>query len=170
MYCIFYASMHTSTPFPSGAAQTCPCMKGTDHQPYACETEHVHLLGCSPATFADQFEEFYQRTATLLRAFEPDLLCFSAGFDAHAEDSSTQRGSLFKGVPDEAYYRVTQAIVSVLPEHTRCISVLEGGYTKAALIGGLTAHIKALYCCDEESVIDSDSEPFGPGAAFHQDY
>ena len=65
-----------------------------------------------------------------LRAFCPDLILVSAGFDAHSEDPI---GGL--KLKDEDYGIVQEEIMKVALEccHGRVVSVLEGGYNVEAI-------------------------------------
>ncbi len=76
-----------------------------------------------------------------LRAFKPEMLFISAGFDAHEEDDM---GNL--GLFESDYAWVTEQLVQVAKETAqgRIVSMLEGGYVMSSLARSVTAHIKAL--------------------------
>jgi acetoin utilization deacetylase AcuC-like enzyme len=76
-----------------------------------------------------------------LRAFAPDLILISAGFDAHAGDPLAQLK-----LKDSDYAWITTAICEYAENSCggRVISVLEGGYNLEALAGAARAHVKAL--------------------------
>ncbi|MDN5843558.1 MAG: histone deacetylase family protein [Alcaligenaceae bacterium] len=76
-----------------------------------------------------------------LRAFRPELVLVSAGFDGHREDDMGQ----FKLVESD-YQWITQQLVDIANEHAggRIISLLEGGYNLSALGRSAVAHIRAL--------------------------
>lgn len=76
-----------------------------------------------------------------IAAFAPELLFFSAGFDAHVRDPL---GDL--QFSKEDYVWVTEEIVKLTAPttHGRVISVLEGGYDLAALAESVPAHVSAL--------------------------
>ena len=76
-----------------------------------------------------------------LDSFKPQMIFFSAGFDAHRED---QLASL-KLVEDD-YAWVTQEIMKVAAAHAqnRIVSSLEGGYALHALGRSAAAHVRAL--------------------------
>jgi acetoin utilization deacetylase AcuC-like enzyme len=76
-----------------------------------------------------------------LRAFAPEMLFISAGFDAHYEDDMASMGLL-----EADYAWVTERLLAVAREsaHGRVVSILEGGYALSALARSATAHIKAL--------------------------
>jgi acetoin utilization deacetylase AcuC-like enzyme len=76
-----------------------------------------------------------------LEAFAPQLIYFSAGFDAHRED---EMASLKLVETDYAW--VTEEVRQMAERHCagRMISVLEGGYSLHALGRSVAVHIKVL--------------------------
>ena len=80
-----------------------------------------------------------------LEAFQPELIYFSAGFDAHREDDM---GNL--GLVEADYAWVTQQIMRVADRHCRgrVISCLEGGYALSALARSTAAHVRSLIGAD----------------------
>lgn len=76
-----------------------------------------------------------------LRAFAPQLVLFSAGFDAHDADPLAE---LTWHEDDFAW--VTHAILSATSSSAagRAVSTLEGGYDLSALGRSAAAHVKAL--------------------------
>jgi len=76
-----------------------------------------------------------------LHDFMPELVLFSAGFDAHAEDDMA---GLRLG--DADYGWVTEQVKAVADRHAkgRIISMLEGGYALSALGRSAVQHIKVL--------------------------
>ncbi len=76
-----------------------------------------------------------------LRAFRPELILVSAGFDGHRED---EMGQLRLTEADYAW--ITQQLVGVSQESAqgRIVSFLEGGYNLSALGRSAVAHIRAL--------------------------
>jgi acetoin utilization deacetylase AcuC-like enzyme len=73
--------------------------------------------------------------------FAPQLIIFSAGFDAHAEDDMAM---LRFG--DADYGWVTEQLKSVAERHAggRMVSMLEGGYALSALGRSAVQHIKVM--------------------------
>ena len=73
--------------------------------------------------------------------FRPQLVLFSAGFDAHAEDSM----AMLRFV-DSDYAWVTQQVKGVADRHARgrIVSVLEGGYALPALGRSAVEHLRVL--------------------------
>ena len=80
-----------------------------------------------------------------LRAFRPQLIYVSAGFDAHRDDDMSQLGWA-----DGDYGWVTRRIVEVAEEVAdgRVVSMLEGGYCLPALARSAEAHVRALVGID----------------------
>ncbi len=76
-----------------------------------------------------------------LRAFGPEFLLVSAGFDAHRDDPL---GEL--NLTEEGYASITRGLRQIADEHCggRLISLLEGGYDLDALERGVASHVKCL--------------------------
>ncbi|MEQ8443584.1 MAG: histone deacetylase family protein [Alphaproteobacteria bacterium] len=76
-----------------------------------------------------------------LRAFAPELILISAGFDAHRDDPLAQMELV-----EDDYDWVTREIVAVADEccDGRIVSTLEGGYDLVALGRSTAAHVKAM--------------------------
>lgn len=76
-----------------------------------------------------------------LRAFRPDLLIISAGFDGH-------RGDPLAGLnfETEDYYWITAILLDVADEicDGRVVSALEGGYNLVDLAASAAEHVRAL--------------------------
>ena len=76
-----------------------------------------------------------------LDAFKPQLVIFSAGFDAHAEDDMAMLR-----LADADYAWVTQQVKAVADRHAkgRVVSMLEGGYALSALGRSVVQHVRVL--------------------------
>jgi acetoin utilization deacetylase AcuC-like enzyme len=76
-----------------------------------------------------------------LEDFSPQLIIFSAGFDAHAEDDMAMLR-----FTDNDYRWVTEQVKAVAERHAggRMVSMLEGGYALSALGRSAVQHIKVL--------------------------
>ena len=79
-----------------------------------------------------------------LARFKPDLVFFSAGFDAHVEEHQCKGKTRGIGVGGPQYERLTRMLIEKLGGGVPCISVLEGGYAAAALSDGLAHHLRGL--------------------------
>jgi acetoin utilization deacetylase AcuC-like enzyme len=98
--------------------------------------------GCDDAVYR---ERFAGEVLPRLRAFAPDLLLVSAGFDAW-------RGDPLGGMRvSEAGFEEWSAMLAGVAEEVaggRLVSVLEGGYDVAALPSLAAAHVKGLTVAD----------------------
>ncbi len=76
-----------------------------------------------------------------LKAFKPDLIIISAGFDAHEKDPL---GDMC--VTEKGFYEMTRMIVEEAEVHSAglILSVLEGGYHIEALVNSVEEHLRAL--------------------------
>lgn len=90
-----------------------------------------------------------------LRAFNPQLILISAGFDAHADDPLARLNWL---EPD--YQWLTHEIMAIADEccQGRVVSTLEGGYNVKALASCVKTHIETL--AEQESVIYGSTNIF----------
>jgi acetoin utilization deacetylase AcuC-like enzyme len=76
-----------------------------------------------------------------LDAFKPQLVLFSAGFDAHAEDDMAMLR-----LSDADYAWVTQQVKAVADRYAdgRMVSMLEGGYALSALGRSVVQHLRVM--------------------------
>jgi acetoin utilization deacetylase AcuC-like enzyme len=76
-----------------------------------------------------------------LRAFQPELLLISAGFDAHKDDPLAD-----VELVEDDYRWLTEELMAVADQHCegRVISVLEGGYNLKALADSVAVHVQTL--------------------------
>ena len=76
-----------------------------------------------------------------LEDFRPQLVLFSAGFDAHAEDDMAMLR-----FADADYAWITEQIKQIADRHAqgRIVSVLEGGYSLSALGRSVVQHLRVL--------------------------
>jgi len=94
--------------------------------------------GCGSQAFRNSVA---MRLLPALRAFEPELILVSAGFDAHRLDPLAQME-----LDDEDFGWITREVMAIAADVCggRIVSVLEGGYSGAGLAGGCAAHVRAL--------------------------
>ena len=73
--------------------------------------------------------------------FRPQMIFFSAGFDAHREDDLGQLGLV-----EADYEWITRRVMAVADKHSgsRVVSCLEGGYNLSALARSVAAHLRIL--------------------------
>ena len=76
-----------------------------------------------------------------LERFRPQMIFFSAGFDAHVEDDMAMLRLV-----DQDYAWVTQQVKAVADRHAggRIVSLLEGGYALSALGRSVVQHLRVL--------------------------
>jgi acetoin utilization deacetylase AcuC-like enzyme len=94
--------------------------------------------GTGSSGFRDAVAKFW---IPALEDFQPELVLFSAGFDAHAEDDMAMLRFL-----DADYAWVTEQVKAVADRHAqgRVVSVLEGGYALSALGRSVVQHLRVL--------------------------
>ncbi len=123
---LFYASSHQM-----------PCYPGTGAAQETGVAGNVVNLPLAPGTGSAGFRAAWSgRGLPALRAWAPELLIISAGFDAHLADPLAQ---LELDVADFSW--ITAELLGAAP---RVVSVLEGGYDLAALAECAAAHVRGL--------------------------
>ncbi len=128
---LFYASSHQYPAYP-GTGSTRE--KGDYH--------NICNLPLAPGAGSDEFQNGYEEVILpALRAFKPELLIISAGFDAHARDPLAQLE-----LRTSDYLWVTRKLLDVADECCggRTVSLLEGGYDLQALRDSSSVHVEAL--------------------------
>ncbi|MBU6419013.1 MAG: histone deacetylase family protein [Proteobacteria bacterium] len=127
---VLYASSHQS-----------PCYPGTGAR---SETGvgNIFNMPLPPGTGGQGFREAWREGILPdLRAFAPELLIISAGFDAHEADPLAQ---LRLTEPDFAW--ITEELLAVADECCagRVVSIMEGGYNLDALASSCAVHVRGL--------------------------
>jgi acetoin utilization deacetylase AcuC-like enzyme len=127
---LFYGSTHQSPLYPGTGMGNSP--------------RHPNVVNAPlpPGSGSDAF-----RTAMMevvlppLRAFAPDLVMVSAGFDAHRDDPLAELR-----LTEADYAWATDELLAVARDcaRGRLVSALEGGYNLTALARSAAAHVKAL--------------------------
>ncbi|MDT7043512.1 histone deacetylase [Candidatus Nitronereus thalassa] len=84
---------------------------------------------------------FEQVLVPAAKAFHPEFVLISAGFDAHQDDPLASMA-----LTDESYGELTRLVTGIANAHChgRIVSCLEGGYALRALAGSVEQHILAL--------------------------
>lgn len=127
---VFYASSHQWPHYPGSGAASETGVGNIVNVPLAA--------GTSGAEFREKY-----RTIILpaLRAFKPELLLISAGFDAHKDDPLASLGLV-----EDDYRWLTLELMAIAGECCggRIVSTLEGGYNLKALAASVTTHIACL--------------------------
>jgi acetoin utilization deacetylase AcuC-like enzyme len=128
---LFYGSSHQSPAFPETGKE--------------CETgvaKNICNVELEPGSKPDAFRAAYtDRILPALKAFDPDFVIISAGFDAHARDPLAHLR-----LSTQDFVWVTEEILKVANEccEGRVVSVMEGGYDLDALAASVSAHVKTL--------------------------
>jgi acetoin utilization deacetylase AcuC-like enzyme len=110
---------------------------GTEHA--AANMLNVPLpAGTGSQGFRQVVTQYWQPA---LERFAPEMVLFSAGFDAHVEDDMAMLR-----LSDADYGWVTRAVKEVTDASTggRIVSVLEGGYALSALGRSVVQHLRVL--------------------------
>ena len=95
-----------------------------------------------------------------LRRFAPQLILVSAGYDAHWDDPLGPLSLSING-----YAALTQRLAALADEQCggKIVLVLEGGYSQAALAGGVVASLRVLLGRDP------GVDPLGPASRAEPD-
>lgn len=105
-------------------------------------SDHIINVPLPAGTSSDKFREaVILHWLPALHKFAPQMIFFSAGFDAHHDDDMSQ---LHLHAKDYAW--VTQEILLIADKYaeSRIVSTLEGGYELHALGRSVAAHLKVL--------------------------
>ena len=128
---MFYASSHQF-----------PCYPGTGSISEKGDFGNICNAPLAPGTGSEGFRRAYEDTVLpAIRAFAPELLIISAGFDGHKNDPLAQLEL------ETADYRwVTDKLLDLADDvcDGRAISLLEGGYDLDALRFSTVEHVKSL--------------------------
>jgi acetoin utilization deacetylase AcuC-like enzyme len=128
---VMYCSTHEMPLFPgTGAASECG--------------EHNNIVNAplSAGDGGDAFREAFEiAILPRLRAFKPDILVISAGFDAHTRDPLANLNLL-----EADFAWVTKKLMEIADDSAqgRIVSLLEGGYDLQGLSRSVAAHVTAL--------------------------
>lgn len=116
-----------------------PLFPGAAHSPAAPNMYNKAVsAGADSATIRQVVNEHW---LPKLRQLKPELLLFSAGFDAHQDDRLGQLQ-----LRDEDFAWITSQVMQATTASTqgRVLSMLEGGYELASLSRSVQAHLKVL--------------------------
>ena len=128
---LFYASTHQFPLYPgTGSREERGAHNNIVNVPLPAMTDGVRFR-----------EQFQAHIAPAMRAFKPELVMISAGFDAHESDPLA---SLRLRTPDYAWATAELAKVANEFCQGRVVSTLEGGYDLHALADASAAHVRTL--------------------------
>jgi len=119
-----------------------PLFRGTGAAHERGASNNILNLPLPPGSDGDQMRAIYEaRVFPALRAFEPELIILSAGFDAHRADPLANLSW------DETDFSwITREICTLAGDLCggRVVSTLEGGYDLPALAASVAAHVTEL--------------------------
>ena len=127
---LMYASTHQSPCYPGG---------GDDRERGAFG--NIVNAPIPPGGSGEDFRDAFGFIRPALKAFAPDMLILSAGFDGHAHDPLAQ---LNLHATDFAWITDELMNIAALYAKGRVVSILEGGYDTGALSRSVAAHVGAL--------------------------
>jgi acetoin utilization deacetylase AcuC-like enzyme len=110
---------------------------GTDHP-----AQNMFNVPLPAGTGSQGFREAAERVwLPALDEFAPQMVFFSAGFDAHVEDDMAMLRLV-----DQDYAWVTERVKTIADRHARgrIVSLLEGGYALSALGRSVVQHLRVL--------------------------
>ncbi len=131
---VFFFSTHQSPWYPgTGAANENGEGKGEGkimNCPFPAGSGAAEIVGA-----------FRERLVPAMKAFRPQLVILSAGFDSREGDPL---GRFHLG--DADFAQLTRICLDIAHDHAggRLVSVLEGGYSLTGLASAVTAHVTAL--------------------------
>lgn len=127
---MFYASSHQAPFYPGTGAESETGVGNVFNAPLAA--------GSGSVEFRAAYED---GILPALRAFDPDILFVSAGFDGHVDDPLAQLRLI-----EDDYRWITRELLAVAKEccEGRVVSALEGGYDLGALARSTEAHVLEL--------------------------
>lgn len=118
--------------------------------PFASSDEsdpsHICKMPLPSFSGSDAFRQAWQNKGLpALRAYQPDLILISAGFDGHALDPMANLR-----LHEADYAWISSQLVAIAKEFSqgRIISVLEGGYDLGALSLSVRDHVRTLFELD----------------------
>ncbi|MBX3501864.1 MAG: histone deacetylase family protein [Alphaproteobacteria bacterium] len=127
---LFYASTHQSPLYPGSGMHN--------------HAGHPNIVNAPlpPRSGSAEFRAAVsQQVLPAMRAFAPEMVLVSAGFDAHHADPLAELR-----LTEEDFGWATEQLLQVAREHAggRLVSALEGGYDLDALGRSAQAHVRAL--------------------------
>ncbi len=123
-------------------SQQMPLWPGTGRPEEDGAFGNILNIPLSPETTGREMRAAYERLAfPRLRAFSPELIVVSAGFDAHADDPLAN----LNWTTDDFRW-ITEELCALAGELCggRIVSLLEGGYDLSALAAASRAHVEEL--------------------------
>lgn len=167
LYPLFYASTHEREGYP-GTGPEKPKEKRTEIDRFVVN-RNIPFGPESRAVFRAKWREIVDELAR----YEPELVIFSAGFDAHDDDPLSD-----VELSDEDFYWATAAVLDRLYETQRLrqretgasrplrvLSVLEGGYDLAAIARCAVEHVAAMVESRDGALAQDAADASAPAAS-----
>jgi acetoin utilization deacetylase AcuC-like enzyme len=132
---VFYFSTHEQNLYPgTGAIEETGEGKGKG-------TTLNCPIAAGPDSRVKVLEAFEVQLKEKMKAFRPNLVLISAGFDAHRDDPLGHFN-----LTDNDFLTLTTSIKDIANEYAegRIVSVLEGGYNLQALATASVAHVRGM--------------------------
>lgn len=131
---VFYVSLHEYPLYPHSGRR---CETGLG----AGQGFTLNIPMAAGTGDADYQRAFREEIRPALKAFRPELILISAGFDAHRDDPL---GGVL--LTENGFADMTREVCELAAGHAgrRVVSVLEGGYHAEALAASVSAHIGVL--------------------------
>jgi acetoin utilization deacetylase AcuC-like enzyme len=119
-----------------------PLYPGTGAASERGEHDNIVNAPLRPGDGGEQFRQAFESVILpRLRAFRPDFVVISAGFDAHMRDPLANL-ELVEADFDWATRRIME--IADASANGRVVSTLEGGYDLQGLANSVAAHVSAL--------------------------
>jgi len=118
-----------------------PYYPGSGSEKEKGKYNNIFNIPLEAGTTAVEYLNAYEHVLNKLKAFKPEFLLFSAGFDAHIDDPLAQLR-----LSSEDFYTLTKRTleISKLFCNGNVVSILEGGYDLRALQDSTQRHVDAL--------------------------
>lgn len=123
-------------------SQQMPLWPGTGAETDCGAFDNVVNIPLPPGSHGAAMRAAYERIAfPRIKAFEPELIIISAGFDAHQDDPLAELNW-----STEDFVWLTKQLCALANDlcEGRLVSALEGGYDLNALAASVKAHVKIL--------------------------
>ena len=123
-------------------SQQMPLWPGTGAETDSGAFDNVVNIPLPPGSNGAAMRATYERIAfPMIKAFEPELIIISAGFDAHQDDPLAELNW-----STEDFVWLTKQLCALANDlcEGRLVSALEGGYDLNALAASVKAHVKIL--------------------------
>ena len=123
-------------------SQQMPLWPGTGAETDSGAFDNVVNIPLPPGSHGAAMRAAYERIAfPRIKAFEPELIIISAGFDAHQDDPLAELNWSI-----EDFVWLTKQLCALANDlcEGRLVSALEGGYDLNALAASVKAHVKIL--------------------------